>query len=81
MGVASRDKESSSLDDSKAKADWHVVTPDVCGYRPKSPGAISSSQLPTGMSKTQNIHPVCQVCSSLVLFAKTPTQLEKSTER
>lgn len=54
---ACHDKEPSSLDDSKAKADWHVVTPDVRGYGPKSPGAISRSQLPTGMSKTQHIHP------------------------
>lgn len=81
LGVASHDKVSSPRDDSKAKADWHVVTPDVRGYGPKSPGAISRSQLPTGMSKTQYIHPVCQVCSPSVLFAYTPTQLEKSPER
>lgn len=51
---ALHDKEPSSLDDSKAKADWHVVTPDVRGCGPKSPGAISRSQLPTGMSKTEH---------------------------
>lgn len=59
LGVATKwhDKEPSSLDDSKAKADWHVVTPDVRGCGPKSPGAISRSQLPTGMSKTRRVHP------------------------
>lgn len=59
------DKEPSSLDDSKAKADWHVVTPDVRGCGPKSPGAISRSQLPTGMSKTvhQSVEFVFSLCS------------------
>lgn len=51
---ALRDKEPSLLDDSKAKADWHVVTPDVRGCGPKSPEAISKSQLQTGMSKTEH---------------------------
>lgn len=69
------DKEPSSLDDSKAKADWHVVTPDVRGCGPKSPAGHFQESTPNWNVK--NSTPVCRVCFCSVVCTETPSKLQK----